>query len=87
MAGYSWQHFYNETTDVKVSNDGKNTPYGDPNLFKTESYLVSFYGRLNYSLLDRYLFTFTLRDDGTSRFQNNKGGLFPSAALAWRISE
>jgi iron complex outermembrane receptor protein len=87
LAGYSWQHFYNETTNEKVSNDGKNTPYGDPNLFKTESYLISFYGRLNYSLLDRYLFTFTLRDDGTSRFQNNKWGLFPSAALAWRISE
>jgi iron complex outermembrane receptor protein len=37
--------------------------------------------------MDRYLFTFTLRDDGTSRFKNNKWGLFPSAALAWRISE
>ena len=37
--------------------------------------------------MERYLLTFTLRDDGTSRFQNNKWGLFPSAALAWRISE
>ena len=88
LAGYSWQHFFNKTTDDKVSNDGNNTLlYGDPTLFKTESYLVSFYGRLNYTLLDRYLLTFTLRDDGTSRFQNNKWGLFPSAALAWRISE
>ena len=88
LAGYSWQHFYNETTDDKVANDGSNARlYGDPTLFKTESYLVSFYGRLNYSLLDRYLLTFTLRDDGTSRFQNNKCGLFPSAAFAWRISE
>ena len=88
LAGYSWQHFYNETTDDKVANDGSNARlYGDPTLFKTESYLVSFYGRLNYSLLDRYLLTFTLRDDGTSRFQNNKWGLFPSAAFAWRISE
>ncbi len=88
LAGYSWQHFYNETTNDKMSNDGHETRlYGDPTLFKTESYLVSFYGRLNYSLKDRYLLTFTLRDDGTSRFQNNKWGLFPSAALAWRISE
>ena len=88
MAGYSWQHFYNETTNDKVANDGSNARiYGDPTLYKTESYLISFYGRLNYTLLDRYLFTFTLRDDGTSRFQNNKWGLFPSAALAWRISE
>ena len=88
LAGYSWQHFYNEKTNMKVANDGTNAAYpvSEP-YFKTESYLVSFYGRLNYSLLDRYLFTFTLRDDGTSRFQNNKWGLFPSAALAWRISE
>ena len=88
LAGYSWQHFYNKTTNEKVSNDGNNTYlYGDPNLFKTESFLISFYGRLNYTLLDRYLLTFTIRDDGTSRFQNNKWGVFPSAALAWRISE
>jgi len=88
LAGYSWQHFYNKTTDEKVANDGTEALlYGDPSLFKTESYLISFYGRLNYSFMDRYLLTFTLRDDGTSRFQNNKWGLFPSAALAWRISE
>ena len=88
LAGYSWQHFYNEKTDEKVANDGSNAEYpvSEP-LFKTESFLVSFYGRLNYSLMDRYLLTFTLRDDGTSRFQNHKWGLFPSAALAWRISE
>ena len=87
LAGYSWQHFYNKTTDQKIANDGSGLEFPTTPLFKTESYLVSFYGRLNYSLLDRYLFTFTLRDDGTSRFQNNKWGLFPSAALAWRISE
>ena len=88
LAGYSWQHFYNETTNDKVANDGTDARlWGDPTLFKTESYLISFYGRLNYTFMDRYLFTFTLRDDGTSRFQNNKWGLFPSAALAWRINE
>lgn len=88
LAGYSWQHFYNEKSNKKLSNDGNDIEYpvSEP-YFKTESYLVSFYGRLNYSLMDRYLLTFTLRDDGTSRFQNNKWGLFPSAALAWRISE
>lgn len=88
LAGYSWQHFYNSTTDRKIANDGSGTEYAvDKPIYKTESYLISFYGRLNYSLMDRYLLTFTLRDDGTSRFQNNKWGLFPSAALAWRISE
>ena len=88
LAGYSWQHFYNKTTNEKKSNDGNNKYlYGDPTLFKTESYLISFYGRLNYTFMDRYLLTFTIRDDGTSRFQNNKWGVFPSAALAWRINE
>ena len=47
--------------------------------------LVSFFGRLNYSLQDTYLLTFTLRDDGTSRFsKENRWGLFPSVALAWK---
>ena len=88
LAGYSWQHFYNKTTNEKKSNDGNDKYlYGDPTLFKTESYLISFYGRLNYTFMDRYLLTFTIRDDGTSRFQNNKWGVFPSAALAWRINE
>lgn len=86
MGGYSWQHFYNSTTDVSVKQNDRTAVLSD-SPYKTESYLVSFYGRLNYSLLDRYLLTFTARDDGTSRFQNNKWGLFPSAALAWRITE
>ena len=49
--------------------------------------LISFFGRLNYSLQDTYLFTFTLRDDGTSRFsKDHRWGLFPSVALAWKAS-
>jgi len=87
MAGYSWQHFYNSTTDYKESNDGNHTEYATTPFFKTESFLVSFFGRLNYTLMDRYLLTATVRRDGTSRFQNNKWGTFPSVALAWRINE
>ncbi|MBR1484865.1 MAG: TonB-dependent receptor [Prevotella sp.] len=87
MAGYSWQHFYNSTTDYKESNDGNHTEYATTPFFKTESYLVSFFGRLNYTLMDRYMLTATVRRDGTSRFQNNKWGVFPSVALAWRLSE
>ena len=50
--------------------------------------LVSFFGRLNYTFKDTYLLTFTLRDDGTSRFsKDNRWGLFPSVALGWKISE
>lgn len=48
--------------------------------------LVSFFGRLNYSFKDTYLLTFTLRDDGTSRFsKDNRWGLFPSVALGWKL--
>lgn len=49
--------------------------------------LISFFGRLNYSYKDTYLLTFTLRDDGTSRFsKSNRWGLFPSVALGWKIN-
>jgi TonB-linked SusC/RagA family outer membrane protein len=50
--------------------------------------LESYLSRLNYSLLDRYLLTLTYRNDGSSRFAaGKKRGGFPSAAVAWRLSE
>jgi len=50
--------------------------------------LQSFFGRINYSLRDKYLMTFTMRRDGSSKFgANNKYGNFPSAALAWRVND
>ena len=89
MAGYSWQHFYNESTNysykLKPNKDGKQEILNDK-LSKSEYFLVSFFGRVNYSYGNRYLITATLRRDGTSRFQNNKWGLFPSVALGWNIS-
>lgn len=49
--------------------------------------LISFFGRLNYTFRDTYLLTFTLRDDGTSRFsKDNRWGLFPAVALGWKIN-
>lgn len=49
--------------------------------------LISFFGRLNYVFDDTYLLTFTLRDDGSSRFsKDNRWGVFPSVALGWKIS-
>lgn len=49
--------------------------------------LISFFGRLNYVFDDTYLLTFTLRDDGSSRFsKDNRWGIFPSVALGWKIS-
>ncbi len=90
MAGYSWQHFHNKSFSETYKADG--TPSTDasyylsnPNTSKGELFLVSFFGRLNYSYDNRYLLTVTFRADGTSRFANNKWGLFPSVALGWNI--
>ena len=48
--------------------------------------LISFFGRLNYTFKDRYLLTFTMRGDATSRFsKDNRWGSFPSVALGWKI--
>ncbi len=50
--------------------------------------IESYYGRLNYNLLDRYLLTATLRADGSSSFgPDNRWGWFPSVAAAWRITQ
>lgn len=55
---------------------------------KTENILISFFGRVNYTLMDKYLATVTVRRDGSSRFgSNNRWGTFPSGSLAWRMSE
>ena len=49
---------------------------------------VSFFGRVNYTLMDRYLLTFTLREDGSSQFADgHQWGFFPAAAASWRIIE
>ena len=86
MAGYSWQHFWRKGTYWQT-NEKQNKLLANTH-YNTENYLVSFFGRLNYSLLDKYLVTFTLRDDGSSRFsKENRWGLFPSAAFAWKIKE
>jgi TonB-dependent starch-binding outer membrane protein SusC len=53
-----------------------------------ERRLISFFGRANYTLHDRYLATVSLRHDGSSRFgPGNQWGTFPAVALAWRVSE
>lgn len=55
---------------------------------ESETAMVSWFGRFNYSLFDRYLFTFTGRVDGSSNFsENNKYGFFPSGAFAWRVNQ
>lgn len=102
MAGYSWQHFYYSNHDLTYSNTttyiGDKTGYtylpdeeryirSDHRIIPYENYLVSFFGRMNYHLMDKYLLTATLRRDGSSRFnKDNRWGIFPSAAFAWTIS-
>jgi iron complex outermembrane receptor protein len=87
MGGYSWQRFYFDKT--QLNSDVNNTP----NLtFNTkdagELYLLSLFGRVNYSIMDKYLFTATLRRDASSRFSpDDRWGLFPAAAFAWKIIE
>ena len=100
MAGYSWQHFYNSDFDITKSNpteagEKEGWTYSDTegrfwqdgfHRVPRENYLVSFFGRLNYHFMDRYLLTATLRRDGSSRFSsNNRWGTFPSVAFAWTI--
>ena len=88
-AGYSWEHHYEQSSNLStnynldvVQDTTANTD------FKTEHYIVSFFGRANYTYNNKYLLTATLRQDGTSRFsEDNRWGLFPSAALAWKIQE
>ena len=54
----------------------------------TPERMISYFGRLNYTFFDRYLFTFTMRADGSSKFTpTNRWGYFPAAALAWRIND
>lgn len=86
MGGYSWQHFYRAGNYVQTNESrtvtNNNTDYA------TESFLVSFFGRMNFSIADKYLFTATIRNDGSSRFApDNRWGLFPSAAFAWKINK
>ena len=97
MAAYEWQHFYNDYLSdgngiiPETNNDpalrGSKYPVSH-STFATESYLVSFFGRANYSALNRYLFTVTVRADGSSRFAKaHRWGIFPSGSFAWKIKE
>lgn len=86
MAGYGWQHFWAKYNNVQLTQSG--AEMFSPTHSESEYYLVSFYGRVNYGIASKYLFTATLRADASSRFaKNNRWGYFPSGAFAWRISQ
>ncbi|MDU0371535.1 SusC/RagA family TonB-linked outer membrane protein [Hymenobacter endophyticus] len=91
LAGYSYQKFENRSyvfddfradrsifAPVSLSYSGEDT-------YLNSNVLLGFFGRLNYNIADKYLFTGTFRADGTSRFNPDHFGYFPSGAFAWRI--
>lgn len=97
MAGYEFQKFNSSGfsasnndffTDAFGANDlsaGSGTPSVDS--WKSTDLIASYFARLNYTYKDRYVFNVTVRRDGTSNFgENNKWGVFPSAAISWRIN-
>ena len=90
MAGYGYQDFYFEGTNTFFNAKGQ--PQGDqiPSRLnpKNQTTLVSFFGRANFGFKDRYLATFTMRRDGSSRLAPGyKWITYPAAALAWRMTE
>ena len=97
MAGYEWQHFYNEynsegngmypLTYLDVTKAGQ-PAYASKSTGKGENYLVSFFGRLNWIGWNQIMVTATVRGDGSSRFsKNHRWGVFPSVAVGWKIKE
>jgi iron complex outermembrane receptor protein len=104
LLGYSYQRFRLktrsfsatnfQTTDLDIMlNNLESARYSVSNAGRGASFastdeLQSFFGRVNYTLNNKYIFTGTLRVDGSSKFgENNKYGYFPSAAFAWRLSD
>lgn len=95
MAGYEYQKFHHEEEydgsgfyqSTNADTELAGTAYKrNAKVSKSENYIVSFFGRANYSLLDRYMLTATVRYDGSSRFKDH-WALFPSFALGWKVKE
>ena len=95
MVGYEWQHFHRKGNNryaglypsTNTVNPGKEYSPSSKE-WASENYLVSFFGRLNYTLADKYLFTATVRHDGSSRFnKDHRWGTFPSFAFGWKMKE
>lgn len=89
MAGYEWQRFWFDTQKDQPTDLSGNLIEQEVATFdKGELYLLSFFGRVNYTYDNKLNFTATLRSDGSSRFnKQNRWGYFPSAAIAYRIKQ
>ena len=71
-----------------LANTSAGTALPNESDIAADEYMLSYLGRINYTMADKYLATFTLRADGSSKFgKGNRWGYFPSIALAWRLSE
>jgi TonB-dependent starch-binding outer membrane protein SusC len=94
---YIWGKYYPASFDANRafammdqyrSSSGSTNYFGYSSNTEVPSRMLSFFGRANYSLKNKYLLTATFRADGSSRFApTNRWGYFPAAALAWRIKE
>ncbi|WP_072999033.1 TonB-dependent receptor [Mariniphaga anaerophila] len=100
MAGFSQQlisvdnlyggvkDFVSEVDNMQVIDGGTNSVERDLSGGKSELALASYFGRINYDYKQKYLFSFNLRADGSSRFKgDNRWGVFPSFSGGWRLSE
>lgn len=86
-AGYDYQ-FWKYTTPFYAILSADGVQQSTSAATDQRHSLMSYYGRLNYTFMDRYLLTATMRRDGSSRFaSDNRWGTFPSVALAWRVSQ
>lgn len=90
-AGYSYNNFLTTAFNYASYNaQGVKYPNSDPTFAenKPENTLISVFARANYNFKDRYLLTATIRRDGSSRFgPENRWGVFPSLALAWKVKD
>jgi TonB-linked SusC/RagA family outer membrane protein len=85
--GYSFQHWSSSAPSFPSLNEAGDTiSPANPFPYFSENALMSFYGRGNFNISNKYLVTATLRSDASSRFSKEaRWGLFPSAALAWNV--
>ena len=97
LAGWTYQLYRNKSANATATSLSSNA-YGTDNLgagsassaasSSSKNILASGLARINYRLMDKYIFTFNMREDGSSRFgTNKKWGYFPSGAFAWRASD
>jgi TonB-linked SusC/RagA family outer membrane protein len=90
QASHFPSNFTKETAFAQINQYDQSVPgaYSFSSSVGTPYHLLSYFGRANYTLLDRYLLTLNFRADASSRFgSNHKWAYFPGAALAWRLSE